>query len=915
MSTNSSYKFLLPLIFIPLILISIWFRNGLIMGGAEEGLLFYNPAKTLNISRIWMEYATGTPNLGVLSRTTLFYPISFLHERFHIPSFILQAGTFFTLIVVGIISCYFLTLNFLTQHQFGHRISLISSIFYLLNPFTISQIWGRSITTQYFAFALLPLSILIFLFGLKKRQYIFAIFLTLISLIFSTAFNFVTFIMVYWLVLALTFIFWVISSEQKKKDFLFGFSFFVLSFFIWIIANFWWLQGYIPVNNIATERLGDFEGNLNSLIGVSRNFTPDLVVRLLQRSYFSEVGYYGKIYVSIPFQLISLIAPFFVILGLIKIVKIEQLKQFRFFVIFLCLGLFVSLGANPPLGWLFVWIFKNVAILQPFRNPYEKFGLVYVLGYVPLFALGITYFFNHHFFQNRYKFWGLVTILILTCGIFVWPIWTGRIFAGPDKKIGIPIPSYYQDLSKFLNKNSQGYRVFMTPVWGGDLSFYLWENTIYYGIDPTLFVFSQPTISNTFHSPYYYDFISNIRRYMERMNLAPSLALLRTKYLVDREDAIMIPDNERLHYKFLTTVIQPPNDTSAVNRSVCQNMNVVSQDKSVTRLICQIPENEQNWQGVRYLYLEIKTNIASNLEVAISDKKGIRNRWEGKVVSEYQTDNENWISIIIPINVPTEYSYSNPIDLSHVYLLEVLTYPKDSQNTGAVSIDLKEIKLDPGREIETNEFSLIKTFGKLKLYEPNNFKSPPEFGSFSQVNKVLDFVQLFQEVEQKRDSIDQTGFLLTSQNPNKDLSSLSKTVDSKIVNKSKISETRYWIETDQDSGDGFLLLSKTFNPQWKVIFMVSKDELNGSFAKDIKLLKKSVLPESNHYIVNGYANLWKIDSALVGRVGQNREYAIVFMPQIMADVGSKVSIFSVLIMIGVVSIWGVIKLSHFYPRK
>ena len=427
-----------------------------------------------------------------------------MHENFHIPSFILQAGTFFILLVVGIFSCYFLTLNLLNRHQFSSSVALISAVFYLLNPFTISQIWGRTLIPPYFAFALLPLSILIFLLALQKRQYIFAIFLTLTSLIFSAAFHSVTNVMDYWFVLILTFIFWVANSQQKKKDFLFGFSFFILFSILWITANFWWLQAYLPVINVATERLGDFEGNLNSLIGVSRNFTPDLVARLLQRSYFSEVGYYGKIYVSIPFQLISLLLPFFVILGLIKAIKIDKLKQFRYFILLVVLGLFVSLGANPPFGWLFVWIFKNLSFLQPFRNPYEKFGLVYTLGYAPLFALGIVYFFKTHFFQNKLKIWGLVATLILTCGIFVWPIWTGRIFAGHlDTKVGIPIPPYYQDLNEFLNKNSEDFRVFMTPVWVGYIHSYLWKDTIYYGFDPSLHLLNQPTISHAFPVPYY----------------------------------------------------------------------------------------------------------------------------------------------------------------------------------------------------------------------------------------------------------------------------------------------------------------------------------------------------------------------------------------------------------------------------
>lgn len=904
MSIAPSFKFIMPLFLIPLILVVIWFMNGLIMGGGEEGLTFYNPSKSLELSGTWEEYATGAHNFGSLPMTTLLYPISFLNEKFHIPNFILQAGTFFILLVVGTLSVYFLTLNLLSQHQFRHKVALVSSLFYLLNPFTISQIWGRSITAQYFAFALLPISILIFLIGLKKRKYIFTVFLTLVSIIFSTAFGFVTFLMTYWLVLALTFIYWVITSKQKKKGLLFGLFFFILSLFLFIVGHFWWLQGYIPVsNNIASERLGDPERNLGSLIGVSRNFTPDLVIRLLQKSYFSSEGYYGKIYVSLPFQLISLIPPIFVILGLIKVFKIIELKTFKFFVILFALGLFVSLGANPPLGWLFVWIFKNISFLQPFRNPYEKFGLIYVLGYAPLFALGIVYFFQ--LFQQRFKIWGLLTILILTCGIFAWPIWTGRIHAVLDKKIGIPVPSYYQDLSEFLDKNSEGYRVFMTPLWGGDSSSYLWEDKIYQGTDPSLYLLAQPTISNTLQGPYYYDFISNIRRYMERINLAPALTLLRTKYLVDRGDAIMIPEGDKLHYKFLTTAIQPPSDANAVNRSVCQNMDFISQDTSTAKIICQIPENEQDWRGIKYLHLEVKTDTPASLDIAIRDKKEIRNRWEGRKVSDYQIEN-GWTSITIPLNAPTEYNYQ--MDFSNIYLLEVLAYPKDSQRTNIGNITLREVKLDSGREVETNEFRLIKTFGKLKLYEPKSFTSPSEFGSLSQVNKVEDFVQLFQEVFQKRDSIDQEGFLILSQNPNKDSSSLSEDGGLKIVNKSKISETRYWIETDQNSEEGFVLLSKTFNLQWKVIPDVSENELEGSFGNDIRLLGKSFLPESNHYVVNGYANLWLVD-------GKNSRYAIVFMPQIMADIGAKVSIVGMLMMVGFTAIWVIVRLFQLYLKR
>ena len=104
-----------------------------------------------------------------------------------------------------------------------------------------------------------------------------------------------------------------------------------------------------------------------------------------------------------------------------------------------------------------------------------------------------------------------------------------KITVGPDKKIGSPIPPYYQDLSEFLDKNSDDFRVFMTPMWSVEIPIYLWKDTIYYGADPALFLLNQPAIATNLQGFYSYDFISYMRRYMQRFNLAPALSLLRVK--------------------------------------------------------------------------------------------------------------------------------------------------------------------------------------------------------------------------------------------------------------------------------------------------------------------------------------------------------------------------------------------------
>ena len=132
------------------------------------------------------------------------------------------------------------------------------------------------------------------------------------------------------------------------------------------------------------------ESNLGTLLGVSRSFTPDVIVRLLQKGYFFDATAYSQIYSTIPFQFVSFIPLFFVVIGIVKVLKNREQTQFRFFIVLLVLGLVVSSGANPPFGWLFVWLFKSFAFLQAFRNPFEKFGLVYALGYSPIFAYGLV---------------------------------------------------------------------------------------------------------------------------------------------------------------------------------------------------------------------------------------------------------------------------------------------------------------------------------------------------------------------------------------------------------------------------------------------------------------------------------------------------------------------------------------------
>jgi len=880
-------------------LVFIWFNTGLIIGKGEEGLIFYNSSKNLELSKsTWVDINTGMPNLYWLPRLPILYFASLLSAKLGLAQYLVQAGLFFLLIVTGTISMYYLTLAFLESYPLRYLVSLTSALFYLMNPFSFSQVWGRGLYPQYFSFALLPLSLLILVKALKQKKYSYLFVLIFSSLIFSWAFGFVTTLVTYWLILVGYFIWWLGTNKLNTKEIFSGLFFMLLFFLGWLLVNAWWFLPFITKGNeIFAGYLTNTNENLGTLLGVSRSFPPDVIIRLLQKGYFFDATAYSQIYSTIIFQLISFIPPFFVLIGLIKTLKNPAFVKFRFFVALLALGLVVSLGANPPFGKLFVWVFENLAPLQAFRNPFEKFGLVYVLGYSPLFAYGLVYVFK----KIKFTILGLIIIVFLTCGVYAWPMWTGRVLVGIDKKIGVKIPQYYEDINIWLGNNDlQNYRLFMTPLRGGEGAVFQWSDTIYNGVDPMHFILDKAAISNGAQIPFYYDFAQGIRKNIERENLAPALSLLRTKFLVDRKDAAAVTDEEKDQYKFLTSSINPPLGRESNLKIICPNMTADSKDNDLAWIVCNISLEDRDLSNIKYLHVKIKTNLPAEVVIALRDNNDVRINWNGRADSDYRIDIDDWQYIILPLGTPTEND--SHMDLSKSAKLEVWAYSKDNPEKSVGQINISEIKLDPGTKKRINEFKKVAQFGKLTIFEPINFNPPPEFGSLSSIDKVSDFIQLFEDVNKKREQIDKKGFVLVSQNNQKNLQSLTDAVFIEVVDKYKISDTKYWIKFRQGRDRGLLILSKTFNPQWKVIAGVSREKLSGSFFDDLNLLKAVVLPEENHFVVNGYANLWAFEN------NQN-QLAIVFLPQVYADLGLKISATAVGILI---LAWGIFSIKRIF---
>src|SRR3972149_223972 len=181
------------LVFISIILVFIWFRKGLMFAGGEESIPFYDLTKNLKlISYLWYEVGTGF-KLSTLSPKIVYFSILEHLFKLGLNSVFLQALMFLMLILIGTVAVFLLIRETVAKELKGvlkNLIPLLAGIFYLLNPYCATQIWGRGLYFQFFIFALLPVFLLFFVLGLKRRNFFYGFLAIAISLLLSPAYTF-----------------------------------------------------------------------------------------------------------------------------------------------------------------------------------------------------------------------------------------------------------------------------------------------------------------------------------------------------------------------------------------------------------------------------------------------------------------------------------------------------------------------------------------------------------------------------------------------------------------------------------------------------------------------------------------------------------------------------------------------------
>lgn len=502
-----------------LFLVIMWFHSGKILAGGEEGMPFYNPLLTLKLfSSGWYSTGTGYPTPVFIPRFLLFFTLSHLF-KIGISSLFLQALTFFTLLFSGLYSCFIFVKNIFPKKE---KIAFFASLFYLFNLYSMSQIWGRFLLTNIFAWAYFPLFLFLWLKIVVERKIKWVVSLVISSFVYSFTYGMPAMIITLWTPALILFVFEFIKLKSDRRNI---FSACLISIFIWVIVNAWWLYPYLRLSSSSFTVVDSLKSNMDSLISVSQFFTTPTIALLRQDFLFGAGSLWYGFY-SNPLIVILSITIF--VFTLIGIWASRREVYWKYIFIVLLIGWFVSKGSNPSYGdTFFGLLFRLIPFTQALRNPYEKFGLVLLLPYAIFFGYGLIYLVDK--FKTKFRSI-LMALTVLFFVFLVWPFWTGSIF----NNLSVKVPNEYLKINSILKSRKNSERIVILPLIPGDSVTLAWG---YSGIEPSEFIFDKESISKIVRSQYFDEEYDNLyKNFTSNKNYQIYFNRLNIGYILLHED-------------------------------------------------------------------------------------------------------------------------------------------------------------------------------------------------------------------------------------------------------------------------------------------------------------------------------------------------------------------------------------------
>jgi hypothetical protein len=880
------------------LLLLIWFRNGTMLAWAEGGIPFYNPIKDYFMtSTAWYEYQLGNAAPTTVASSPLYFILSGF-EAIGTPPVAMQVTIFFALLTTSGVS-----MAYLAQELFGNRsrlVGLSSGLFYMLNPISM-VLWHKFLLTYIFAYASFPLLFYLFVRLIHSRRYSYAFWFGVASLVFSYGLSSPGFIVPLAGSLILYSGYWIVSHRSYRNT-IHAATATLTIIFLWFAMNSWWNLQLLFTAQYQFEQgfASSVSGDVATLNAVSINYhsSPDNLIRLIYWYYTSYGGEvpWGWFYSN----------PLVIAVGFVPLATgacalfFGRRKAAIFPAMLLGTIIYFAKGSAPPAPAIFLWLFSNFEVFRIFRNPVETFGTFIPLAFSPLIGIGIVAI------ATRLKSYlsrfcsspatcklpgafgriGSIVILLTLTSAYVYPMWTGAVFStssytptnNPSIGYSVVIPSDYSQVNSIMSKTPSLYRVMVLPLDNGGIT-YNWRYG-YNGGDIADELYRVPAVSQSltyslFGTPYLTSSL-NSAAVSDPANFWKLAAITNSRYIVVSNDvnatdrqlvnpAVIRSDftgaysasvsggRVNLTSSHVSSIPSTEGDVSmawadATPKYILSvSPTAAAQDNSVINATAdpgngglgvwiQIPRNMTNMLSERYLEIWLRSSQGGSIYIEARDSLVHSATWDGRLNPNYSLRRGEWRLIVLPLDVPTEF-INTPGTFDRGNVTKLLVGMTNLDHT-LTNLEIGGMFLDQGSfSGSARNISLVGQFGQLTLYELDSSVFLPRIYPITGAtieNSSGEFLSNLGEFNPA-----DTAVVQSSEIQHNGISFPTSPLHKPNLSFQMVSPSLYDVQVNASS-PYMLVLSETYNPLWRA---------SGPWG---------TIPESNHFVVNGYANMWYI---------------------------------------------------------
>ena len=494
LKARGNFKYIFFFGLLSSLIVYLWFRSGLIYGGAEIGIFGYNPERFLQVQQFiwWGDVAPGMLVPQFIVGVPTYFILSLLQPFF--STLILQIIISFILLFSMGYGMYRLSLFILGQDK--EKYAALAGFFYMLNSYTMVEVWHRFLYTGFFLAAFLPTLAYFWRMWIKKGKFVFLSLFLLCNLVFSYMFANLTSVIVIWIICFLFTLCEVFLPWQGRRLLLKEGYKFILGFFLFLLTNLWWL---IPVFTVSTQVLPQqhsAEDSIATLISISRQTVLPFILQFANPYYLFYTKELGSEYTSFFYLILAWIPAIVIFIGLLISLRKKSLEGLGLLYIF---SVIIAKGASTPFVYPYIWGFLNIFFIGVIRNPFEKLGILMSLFGSLLFVLGIEFLVKVR--KNKpgdYFFKMLVVLILISSLLYALPIFTGKVFYKPDYPLQVKVPEdYILANSWFKNQKDLQGNILHLPFPDKDVVTYSWANG-YHGVEINEVLFTElPSITRT----------------------------------------------------------------------------------------------------------------------------------------------------------------------------------------------------------------------------------------------------------------------------------------------------------------------------------------------------------------------------------------------------------------------------------